>query len=540
MAARRFEYSDGKSNKFWEIELKGTDVVTSYGRIGGTAQSTTKGFKSAADAVKAHDKLVAEKVGKGYMETGSSAGKGAAKPAKQSAAKPDAKDAGDSAEGPRKSASHRVAPSRPGSATASKQAQASAAAPAGKREFHFSSGSSHKFWAIEFKGKAFEVTFGRQGSDGTKQVKEFDSPEKARAQGEKLIQEKTAKGYVEVGGASSQPAAIQAAPADGSPGQLSPMMFYTTRDGEFTTLSNFLGQRVSDYRGGKGAAGKSVFRIRVSYDEEGEEGEPDYNQRLSDFLGCPAAAKATGLILGSYDLEGGSSGDFGVPQVINAAGSLPNLAALFIGDIVQEECEVSWIQHGDYTRLLAAFPRLEMLRIRGSAGLKIGPAKHARLRALAIETGGLSKDVVSQVLRSDFPALEHLELWLGTPDYEGDCRVNDLQPLLAGKVFPKLTYLGLRNCEIIDELAAVIASSPIVDRLATLDLSLGNMGDEGAKALLQLAAKTQLRRLDLHHHYISKPLQKQLKQLPFPVDLSDSKTAEEDDDIDGRFISVSE
>ena len=31
---RYFEYTDSTSNKFWEINAKGTDVIVTYGRIG--------------------------------------------------------------------------------------------------------------------------------------------------------------------------------------------------------------------------------------------------------------------------------------------------------------------------------------------------------------------------------------------------------------------------------------------------------------------------------------------------------------------------
>ena len=38
----RYEFSDGKSNKFWQIELSGNSFTTTYGRIGTDGQSTTK------------------------------------------------------------------------------------------------------------------------------------------------------------------------------------------------------------------------------------------------------------------------------------------------------------------------------------------------------------------------------------------------------------------------------------------------------------------------------------------------------------------
>jgi predicted DNA-binding WGR domain protein len=525
VSAREFEYVDGKSSKFWKVEVQGTSVVTRYGRIGTDGQETKKEFGSAAEAQKAHDKLVAEKVGKGYVEK-TKGGGSAAKTTPKSAAKSEsAADSGGK---------------KPATAKASKASGAGAKA-AGKREFQFISGSSSKFWAIELKGSSFDVTFGRLGTAGTTQTKSFPSAEAAQKNYEKLIEEKTAKGYVEAGsggGGASKPGASEEA---SSGGVLSPMMFYTTRDGDFSLVSNFIGQRVTDFRPGKPVQGKSVFRIRVSYDEEGEEdGEANFGDRLQAFFASPAAAETKGLIFGAYDLEGGSTGKLNVDALVKAKDKLPNLVALFVGDIMQEECEISWINQSDISPVLAAFPNLEMLRIRGATDLQISKPQHNRLRALAIESGGLSPAVVAQICRGKFPELEYLELWLGTPDYGGDCRVNDLQPILTGKLFPNLRYLGLRNAEIADDIAAVIVKSPVVDRLETLDLSLGNLSDEGANALLGLADKGNLKRLDLHHHYISKPLQKKLKALPFPVDLADAKTVEEDDEFGGRFISVSE
>jgi len=62
--------SEGKSHKFWEIELSGASFTTSYGRIGTAGQSTTKSFDSADKAQRECDKLIAEKVKKGYTQVG--------------------------------------------------------------------------------------------------------------------------------------------------------------------------------------------------------------------------------------------------------------------------------------------------------------------------------------------------------------------------------------------------------------------------------------------------------------------------------------
>jgi DNA ligase-1 len=64
--ARRFELEEGSSSKFWEIELDGSDLTTRWGRIGSNGQSKTKAFASPEKARAEHDKLIAEKTGKGY------------------------------------------------------------------------------------------------------------------------------------------------------------------------------------------------------------------------------------------------------------------------------------------------------------------------------------------------------------------------------------------------------------------------------------------------------------------------------------------
>jgi len=65
---RRFELIDGSSQKFWEIELQGSDFTVRWGRIGTDGQSQQKSFPSAAKAQTEHDKLVTEKQKKGYAE----------------------------------------------------------------------------------------------------------------------------------------------------------------------------------------------------------------------------------------------------------------------------------------------------------------------------------------------------------------------------------------------------------------------------------------------------------------------------------------
>lgn len=70
---RTFTYSDAKSHKFWNIDLRGEKLTVTYGRIGTAGQTQSKEFADAAQARKEHDKLVKEKLAKGYTETTPSA-----------------------------------------------------------------------------------------------------------------------------------------------------------------------------------------------------------------------------------------------------------------------------------------------------------------------------------------------------------------------------------------------------------------------------------------------------------------------------------
>ncbi len=64
----RFEFREGHSSKFWEIDVTGTDHTVRFGRIGTNGQSQTKSFSSEAVAQKDAARLIAEKQLKGYRE----------------------------------------------------------------------------------------------------------------------------------------------------------------------------------------------------------------------------------------------------------------------------------------------------------------------------------------------------------------------------------------------------------------------------------------------------------------------------------------
>src|SRR4051812_37665888 len=66
---RTFQFSDAKSHKFWNIEVSGDSFTVTYGKVGTAGQTQTKSFASADKAQAEADKLIREKVKKGYVES---------------------------------------------------------------------------------------------------------------------------------------------------------------------------------------------------------------------------------------------------------------------------------------------------------------------------------------------------------------------------------------------------------------------------------------------------------------------------------------
>lgn len=300
------------------------------------------------------------------------------------------------------------------------------------------------------------------------------------------------------------------------------------------TIERYLDVPVLEFRmGGSITDPNATYRLTQDYDSA--ESQRDL---LDHFLGQIDPAGLETLIIGAWS-EAHDQGPQGfLDGLIARRNELPALKALFVGDMTYEDCEISRIIQTDYTPLLAAFPQLRSLRLRGSSGLKLDAFEHAQLAELAIECGGLPSAIVDAIAASQLPALRRLELWLGDDDYGFDGSVDTYARLLAAIDPSRLDYLGLRNAQISDALAAHAASQPWLASLKVLDLSMGVIGDDGALALFESPHITGLQLLDLSHHYISGAMQARLHRLPCKVVLNDPQ--DEDDTDDERYVAVSE
>lgn len=68
MPQRKLQFDDAKSQKFWTIKLTGSSHTVNFGRIGTSGQSRTKEFASKQEAKSSYDKLIEQKLAKGYTD----------------------------------------------------------------------------------------------------------------------------------------------------------------------------------------------------------------------------------------------------------------------------------------------------------------------------------------------------------------------------------------------------------------------------------------------------------------------------------------
>lgn len=304
-------------------------------------------------------------------------------------------------------------------------------------------------------------------------------------------------------------------------------------------LGSFAGKPVVDFKasGDISDFGAVAPRLRCEYD-----GDHSLTDLLAEMLDAPGVASTSALIFGLWAENGETyevSPKPAIEMLVAMKYKLPAITALFFGDIISEENEISWIEQGDYSAIWSAFSRLEQFWVRGGNKLRLGAVDHALLETLVIETGGMSRSVVREALAANAP-LRHFELWLGADEYGADSSVEDFADLFADKLFPRLETLGLRNSEYSDAIAKALAASPLLDRIKTLDLSMGTLTDEGARALAESGRLGKLEKLDISHHYVS-PGTVELLRATTPNLIADEP--QEADEWDGKkqyYVAVGE
>lgn len=545
MAKRYFEFSEGTSNKFWEVWVDGNKVLTRYGKIGAAGQTTVKDEGSPDAAQKLHDKLVREKTGKGYEEKGG----GGSAPAPVAAAPAPAKK------------------------VAVKKEAAPAAPPApvtvepGFRRFEFVEGGSSKFWEVKVEDSEQTVRFGKIGTAGQEKVKEFDSPGEAKADTKKLIGEKTGKGYVEVGGKPKPEgnpqleAAIEARLDDPQPYLVYADWLQGKGDplGELIVLQQqnspaakallkkhqetFLGPLATfgDDKYGKGVKLEWQFgfikHAEIRWDSFGE-GEDDPTGDLAAVLELPTARFLQSLRLGPCAADE----EMTFQVLIDAFEETKRpatLRELYLGNV--GDWDISSTGTGDFGSIAPLFPKLEKLTLH-AGNIDLGKnVSLPELKSLAIETGTLTKDDIKAIVSLKAPKLERLEIWFGSSNYGASGGVKDIASILDGSAFPKLTHFGLMNCEWVGEGVRALMGSKLLKQLKSLDLSMGCLADVDIDAMLaRKELFSHLAHLNVEDSALTDASKPKVKQLAKETNFGKEQSPDRVEEDGYRYVSVGE
>ncbi len=282
---------------------------------------------------------------------------------------------------------------------------------------------------------------------------------------------------------------------------------------------------------------KNVKKYFYEY-EDYEDGGKDAATLAEEIMNDPDLSTIKNIIVGCWGETYDNSCQPIIDMFAQNSEKFSHIETLFIGDMESEECEVSWIEQGDYSELIKSLKNLKHLIIKGSNGLRLGELNHSELESLEIICGGLPKSVILEIANSNLPKLKKLNLYLGVENYGFDGSIEDIKKLIENKNFKSLEYLGLGDSEIQDEIVEVVLNSDIVSNLKVLDFSNGTLSDRGAQIILDNADKLKhLELLDLHYHFISDEYMMKLKMLPININLDEQM---ENDEEYGNYPMLTE
>ncbi len=199
--------------------------------------------------------------------------------------------------------------------------------------------------------------------------------------------------------------------------------------------------------------------------------------------------------------------------------------------------DISWTYLNTLEPLYARVPDLEHLEII-LGHMNLGKIDLPNLRHFEVWTGGFDGDNMKSVIDANWPKLETLLLRFGgSEDYGGSCTVEDVLPLLSSTRIPNVRHLALANSPFIDSLIPHLAKSPLLKQITTLDLSLGEMTDEGINAIVASGdAFKHLTKIDVNRNYLTADAITALKGVVANVEAG----RQEDPNEDYRYCQIGE
>lgn len=268
---------------------------------------------------------------------------------------------------------------------------------------------------------------------------------------------------------------------------------------------------------------------KYSYEyEEYEDGKKGAETMLAEIMADAEFASLEELVIGCWGETWEDNPQPIVDGIVANAEQFSHIKSIFFGDMDFEECEVSWIMQADYSKLWAAMPQLERFVVKGSNDLIFGEISHENLKSLEVICGGLPVDVINSIKSAKLPSLEKLLLYVGVEDYGFDGDISNIKALLSDSDFPKLTYLGITDSDMQDDICELVLDCKYINQIATLDLSMGTLTDKGGALLLaKLPSLDNIKTVDLQYHYMTDDMMKKLTALDQDVCVDDQEEMEE-------------
>lgn len=162
-------------------------------------------------------------------------------------------------------------------------------------------------------------------------------------------------------------------------------------------LDQYDGLRVVNFGSGDAPEpGERVaWAVRLGMDRDPR--EDLFDQAFGRFLDSVDTASVTHLVIGFWDTDCMADSSDVQQLLADAAPRLPNLKALFFGDATFEESEISWMEQSDLSALLAAYPDLERLDVRGGTGLRLPSLSGSSLRQVPVARATVPLRHVKQI-----------------------------------------------------------------------------------------------------------------------------------------------
>lgn len=301
----------------------------------------------------------------------------------------------------------------------------------------------------------------------------------------------------------------------------------------YANFNHFNNQEIENFEEGDVIDFTKAYRLVVEcYNDE------IFISKLEQFLKIDNISKITNIVIGAWNTDDQLMIQPILDMLIDKKDLLQHIKGFFFGDISIDENEASWIEQGNYEAFLKSFPNIEILHIKGGNGLTFKSIDHENLKELKIISAGLPPNVFAEISQAKLPNLEIIELWLGSDCHGFESSSKDVLEIVSGDKLPKLKHLGLINSEITNELAEELVGHPILNRIESLDLSLGIISDIGANFLFENPSIEKLKKLKIEHHYISDKWIEKLNTLNINVSLSDKQ--DDSGDEDDRYIALGE